>query len=75
MKPGGKVIALVKPQFEVGKGEVGKGGIVRDEILREKTVSDIEEFCEELGLTCLGKTQSPQPGAKGNVEYLLYLVR
>jgi 23S rRNA (cytidine1920-2'-O)/16S rRNA (cytidine1409-2'-O)-methyltransferase len=75
LKPGGAIVALVKPQFEVGKGKVGKGGVVRDEALREEVVSEIQKFCEDIGLTCLGKTKSPQPGAKGNVEYFLYLLR
>ncbi len=75
LKPEAAIIALVKPQFEVGKGEVGKGGIVRDEALREKAVQEVQTFCEDIGLSCQGKTQSPQPGAKGNIEYLLFLKR
>lgn len=67
------VIALVKPQFEVGKGEVGKGGIVRDASLRRRVLRDIVAFAESLGLHSADVIPSPITGAKGNVEYLLWL--
>ncbi|MFH1175197.1 MAG: TlyA family RNA methyltransferase [bacterium] len=70
---GGEVVALIKPQFEVGKGEVGKGGIVRDEEKRKKVVEDISNFSKELGFGIIGLTESPITGADGNVEYLIYL--
>jgi 23S rRNA (cytidine1920-2'-O)/16S rRNA (cytidine1409-2'-O)-methyltransferase len=73
LKPGGKILALVKPQFEVGKGRVGKGGIVRDEELREETVDQIAEFAESLGLKVEGRARSCLEGADGNVEYFLLL--
>jgi 23S rRNA (cytidine1920-2'-O)/16S rRNA (cytidine1409-2'-O)-methyltransferase len=72
---GGKVLALVKPQFEVGKGEVGKGGIVRDEEKRIAAVQQIETFAVEAGLKSMGTFLSPVPGQKGNREYFLYLRR
>lgn len=73
LKPGAWLVLLVKPQFEVGRGQVGKGGIVRDEALRERAVAGIEEFALGLGLELLGRSRSPITGADGNVEYLLGL--
>lgn len=71
--PGGAVIALVKPQFEVGRGKVGKGGIVRDEPERMRAVGEVGSFAEGLGLKVEGVMPSPVTGAKGNVEYLMYM--
>lgn len=73
LKPGGKILALVKPQFEVGRGRVGKGGIVRDEKLREEAVEGIAQFAESLGLKVAGRAESRLPGADGNVEFFLLL--
>lgn len=67
------IIALVKPQFEVGKGEVGKGGIVRDATLRQRALRDIVIFAESLGMVSADVIRSPITGAKGNVEYFLWL--
>jgi len=75
MKEKGEVLALVKPQFEVGKGEVGKGGIVREEEKRLKAVREVREDLEKLGLQTVGVFRSPVPGQKGNVEYFLYMTR
>lgn len=69
----GEVLALVKPQFEVGKGEVGKGGIVREEEKRLKTVKYVEQDMEKCGLKSHGVLQSPVSGQKGNVEYFLHM--
>lgn len=69
----GEVLALVKPQFEVGKGEVGKGGIVREEEKRLKAVKYVEEELKKYGLKSHGVFQSPVSGQKGNVEYFLYM--
>lgn len=71
----GEVLALVKPQFEVGKGEVGKGGIVKEEEQRLKAVKNVREDLEKLGLSTIGIFQSPVPGQKGNIEYFLYMKR
>ncbi len=68
--PGGRIIVLIKPQFEVGKGEVGKGGIVRDRELQEAVVERINDFAAGIGLTNLGVTESPILGADGNREFL-----
>jgi len=73
MKPGGEAVALVKPQFEVGKGEVGKGGVVREEEKRLSAVEDVSLAAGEAGLKGMGWIESPVRGQKGNVEYLLYL--
>ncbi|MBI2212426.1 MAG: TlyA family RNA methyltransferase [Acidobacteria bacterium] len=72
--PRGRVIALIKPQFEVGKGEVGKGGIVRDDAIRAAAVDGIVAFATALGFDVEGLIESPIKGAEGNVEYLVSLV-
>ncbi|MBI5102281.1 MAG: TlyA family RNA methyltransferase [Nitrospirae bacterium] len=72
---GAGVIALVKPQFEVGKGQVGKGGIVRDEGLRLRALENVIFGAQELGFTPRGHIVSPITGQKGNIEYLIYLGR
>jgi len=69
-----EIIALIKPQFEVGKGRVGKGGIVRDETARKAVVERIVEFVREQGLEVKGVIPSPITGQDGNIEYLLYAV-
>jgi 23S rRNA (cytidine1920-2'-O)/16S rRNA (cytidine1409-2'-O)-methyltransferase len=75
IKEEGKLLALVKPQFEVGKGEVGKGGIVREEEKRLKAVENIREELEKLNLKTMGVFQSPLPGRSGNIEYFLYMTK
>jgi 23S rRNA (cytidine1920-2'-O)/16S rRNA (cytidine1409-2'-O)-methyltransferase len=67
------IIALVKPQFEVGKGKVGKGGVVRDQALRAQTLESIIAFAREIGLEPMGSIESPIRGPAGNVEYLLLM--
>lgn len=73
LKEEGTVLALVKPQFEVGKGEVGKGGIVREDEKRLKAVEDVRKDLEKLSLRTIGIFQSPISGQKGNREYFLYM--
>jgi len=68
-------VLLVKPQFEVGKGNVGAGGVVRDPALRAGAVAAVARAAEGLGLGVLGVTASPLPGPSGNVEYFLWLRR
>jgi len=70
---GGEILALIKPQFEVGKGKVGKGGIIRDEDARQAAVRSVREYAEGIGLKTIGVFQSPIKGHKGNIEYFLYL--
>jgi len=72
VRAGGSIVALVKPQFEVGKGEVGKGGVVRDPTQHQAVVTAIRDFGISLALTCHGEFQSPVPGPKGNLEFFLY---
>jgi 23S rRNA (cytidine1920-2'-O)/16S rRNA (cytidine1409-2'-O)-methyltransferase len=67
----GELVALIKPQFEVGKGEVGKGGIVKEEERRTGAVERIREEFESFGLHVNGIIQSPITGQKGNIEYLI----
>jgi 23S rRNA (cytidine1920-2'-O)/16S rRNA (cytidine1409-2'-O)-methyltransferase len=69
------ILALIKPQFEVGREHVGKGGIVRDEDARQRCVDDVITHAEKLGLRSLGVTESPITGADGNVEFLTHLAR
>jgi 23S rRNA (cytidine1920-2'-O)/16S rRNA (cytidine1409-2'-O)-methyltransferase len=71
----GDVVALVKPQFEVGKGAVGKGGVVRDAAQHEEVLSELSIFATEIGYDVAGQTASPILGAKGNREFLMYLRR
>ena len=66
----GRIIALIKPQFEVGKGEVGKGGIVKDPSLHQRVIQEINTAAESLGLKIVGVIESPIKGADGNVEFL-----
>jgi len=70
LKEGGRVIILIKPQFEVGKGEVGKGGIVREPEKHERVVSEVSSCAESFGLIPLGVIDSPITGAEGNKEFL-----
>jgi 23S rRNA (cytidine1920-2'-O)/16S rRNA (cytidine1409-2'-O)-methyltransferase len=73
VKPGGRAIALIKPQFEVGKGEVGKGGIVRDPAAHERVIDGIRQIARKMGLTVAGLCESPITGADGNREFLILL--
>ncbi len=73
LKKGGAILGLIKPQFEVGRGEVGKGGVVRDEALHNKVIDRISRFSQGLGLRIMGVTQSPLLGPKGNKEFFIYM--
>lgn len=74
LKPGGRIICLVKPQFELKREEISKGGIVRDPALHQKAVDKIRDFVtEDLGHQWLDHTTSPITGTDGNVEYLALL--
>ena len=70
---GGSLVCLVKPQFEAGREQVGKKGIVRDRSVHEAVIRNVMQYSEENGLHTQGLTYSPVTGAKGNIEYLLYL--
>ena len=67
------ILALIKPQFEVGKGMLGKGGLVRDAALQQHVVSDLEVFFLNAGLSVSSTFESPIKGAKGNREFFIYL--
>ena len=69
------IVALIKPQFEVEKGQVGKGGVVRDPSLSEEVVANLVQFFEEVDWHSEGCIPSPILGPKGNQEYLVYLKR
>jgi 23S rRNA (cytidine1920-2'-O)/16S rRNA (cytidine1409-2'-O)-methyltransferase len=75
LSPPGDVVALVKPQFEVGKGAVGKGGVVRDPEQHRQVLGELRHFVEDSGYDVAAEIPSPILGAKGNREFLLYLRR
>ena len=70
MKETGKLITLIKPQFEVGRGEVGKGGIVRDPEKHGRVIAEVNSAARGLGLEVKKVIESPIHGADGNVEFL-----
>ena len=70
LKANGKMIVLIKPQFEVGKGEVGKGGIVKDPEQHQEVVESVNLFTTKLGLRVAGTIESPILGGEGNKEFL-----
>ena len=70
LKSKGSLIVLIKPQFEVGRGEVGKGGIVREPEKHRRVIAEVNSAAEELGLKVSGLIESPIHGADGNVEFL-----
>lgn len=67
----GRLLALIKPQFEVGRGLVGKGGVVRQPELHQRVVSELERFCRDQGLAVQGVVESPLLGPKGNREFFI----
>lgn len=69
--PGARLVALIKPQFEAGRGQVGKGGIVRDPTIHAAVCARIRAWLEERGWTVLGVTPSPIKGRGGNVEFTI----
>ena len=72
LKSNGWLVALIKPQFEVGKGLVGKGGVVRDSKLHEAVINDITKWIEfETKMNVLGVIESPILGPSGNKEFLI----
>lgn len=75
LKETGKIVALIKPQFEVGRGEVGKGGIVREPEKHVRVVREVNQAAEDLGLKIVGVTDSPILGADGNKEFLAFYAK
>lgn len=71
----GKMLVLIKPQFEVGRGEVGKGGIVREEDKHQRVVDEVNTFASSLSLIIKGIIESPISGADGNKEFLAFYAK
>ena len=69
----GRIVALIKPQFEVGRGEVGRGGVVRDARAHRRVLESIFTTADERGLGIIGLTASPLRGPAGNIEFLAVL--
>jgi 23S rRNA (cytidine1920-2'-O)/16S rRNA (cytidine1409-2'-O)-methyltransferase len=69
----GLVVALVKPQFEAGRGQVGKGGVVRDKMIHRQVLKNTLNFAAQANFNVLGLTISPVTGPAGNHEFLIYL--
>lgn len=72
-RPGGELLLLVKPQFELERAAVGRGGVVRDAAERQRALRGVREASERLGARALGEVASALPGPKGNVEHFLWL--
>lgn len=73
LKPPGRIIALIKPQFEAGPHGVNKKGVIKNLILREKTVTDLLHWFQEQGWSVFDLIPSPIRGGEGNTEYLAYM--
>lgn len=74
LKNKGKILALIKPQFEVGKGKTGKNGVVKDPILHREVIHNLSLFFSKLGLQFKAIVPSPVLGPKGNQEFIIYLI-
>lgn len=72
LRPGGRIVALIKPQFEAGRQRVGKGGVVRDPEVHRAVLQDILTWASAAGLALAGLIRSPLTGPAGNVEFLSY---
>ncbi|MBI2370452.1 MAG: TlyA family RNA methyltransferase [Deltaproteobacteria bacterium] len=73
VRPGGQLVVLVKPQFEVGRSQVGKGGVVRDPATQRAAVEQVVASARGLGLGVRGEVPAPLRGPRGNQEYFLWL--
>jgi 23S rRNA (cytidine1920-2'-O)/16S rRNA (cytidine1409-2'-O)-methyltransferase len=73
LAPGGRLLPLIKPQFEVGKGQVGKGGVVTDPDQHSTVIAELDLFFRGLGLECSEAVPSPIEGPKGNKEFFVLL--
>ncbi len=73
LKPNGHMLPLIKPQFEVGKGQVGKGGIVREAELHSKVIAELSLFFRSLDMECSEAVPSLIEGPKGNREFFMLL--
>ncbi len=75
LKPHGKLITLIKPQFEAGRHDIGRGGIVKDAAVHKRVVESLVAGIEEFGFKCVGVIDSPILGSSGNKEFLAYFQR
>lgn len=75
LKPDGKIVALIKPQFEASPADIGKGGIVTDSAVHERVLSTVTHAFEDYGFKTVGIIPSPMKGAEGNQEYLYYGIK
>ena len=73
-RPGARLIALIKPQFEAGREEVGKGGVVRDPAIHERVCNEARDWAVSKGWRVEGIIPSPITGPQGNVEFLLFAI-
>jgi 23S rRNA (cytidine1920-2'-O)/16S rRNA (cytidine1409-2'-O)-methyltransferase len=73
LKPDASILALIKPQFEVGKGQVGKGGVVREPVLHRQVIDDLTDFFAKINLKAEAVYPSPLLGPKGNREFFIFL--
>ena len=73
LRDGGRIVCLIKPQFEAGREKVGKKGVVRDKTVHREVIEGILDFALHHGYSVLGLTYSPVKGPEGNIEYLLHL--
>lgn len=71
----GEIVALIKPQFEAGRGQVGKKGVVRDMAVHKEVINKVLGYIEELGLFASGLSYSPVKGPEGNIEYLVWITK
>ncbi len=74
LRQNGAIAALIKPQFEAGRGQVGKKGVVRDIKIHYEVIEKVLTFARSIGLCAAGLTYSPVKGPEGNIEYLAYLI-
>ncbi|MDZ4151689.1 TlyA family RNA methyltransferase [Methylicorpusculum sp.] len=75
LKEGGRLVTLIKPQFEAGKEQVGRGGIVKDPAVHEQVIRTVTEGIQGCGFDCKGVVESPITGADGNKEFLAYFIK
>lgn len=73
LKRGGRMVCLIKPQFEAGREKLGKNGVVRDSGVHRQVIERVADFAQGVGFSVLGLDYSPIRGPEGNIEYLLYL--
>jgi 23S rRNA (cytidine1920-2'-O)/16S rRNA (cytidine1409-2'-O)-methyltransferase len=74
-KPAGRLLALIKPQFEAGRDEIGKGGVVRDPAVHARVCAAVRDWVERAGWAVAGIVESPITGPEGNVEFLIAAAR